>query len=166
MQIADGKNKFIEEWGRLGISWGINKSMAQTHALLLISSKPMTAEDVKAELGISAGSANISLNTLMEWELISKMPISGSRKDHFVAEKDMWTIFSKIIINRKKRELDPMVSLLDHLSDVEVTCPESNEFHKVLTDLRHFSQRADKALINLSSFKSKWILSGAMKMMR
>ncbi len=166
MHIVNGKNKFIEEWGRLGISWGINKSMAQTHALLLISPKPLSAEDIKTELGISAGSANISLNTLIDWELIEKMQIPGSRKDHFVAEKDMWTIFSKIVMNRKKRELDPMVALLNDLSEVEISCQESNEFHKVLTDLRHFSQRADKALVNLSSLKSNWLMNGAMKMMR
>lgn len=166
MELDTGKERFIQEWGTLGTSWGINKTMANIHALLLIAPVPYCADQIKEELDISSGNANTNLRTLLDWGLIYKKDIDGCRKDYYEAEKDMWKIFSNIIVHRKKKELDPMIKLLEELSNVEGKCSGSKEFCKVVTDLRIFSERADKALNNLCSCQSKWLINGAMKVMR
>ena len=78
----------------------------------------------------------------------------------------MWNIFTSIIVQRKKKELDPMIQLIGNISQVEGKCSGSKEFCKVVSDLKLFSERADKALNNLASSKSKWLLTGVMKAMR
>lgn len=166
MNLDTGKEQFIQEWGKLGSSWGINKTMGQIHALLLISPDPLCACDLRAQLDISSGNANTNIRSLVDWGLVNKVEKQGERKDFFEAEKDMWKIFTCIIVNRKKRELDPMIELLDSISGVEGVCTGSKEFCRVVTDLKMFSTRADKALNNLASNKSKWLLTGVMKAMR
>lgn len=166
VELDTGKERFIQEWGTLGTSWGINKTMAQIHALLLTAPEAYSADRVQDELNISAGSANTNLRTLVEWQLIHKIDKEGCRKDFYEAEKDMWKIFSSIIVQRKKKELDPMISLLEELSNVEGKCSGSKEFCKLVNDLRVFSERADKALDNLCSTQSKWLINGMMKVMR
>lgn len=103
MDIQEGKDKFIEAWGRLAGSWSIPPAMAQVHALLLIAPEPLTAEQVKEQLDISTGNVSMNLRALIEWGLVYKESQEGERKDFYVAEKDMWTVVRQIIINRKKR---------------------------------------------------------------
>lgn len=165
MTLEEGKQIFITEWGKLGSSWGVSKTMAHIHAYLLISKDLKNADHIKEELGISSGNVNTNLKMLVEWGLIFKNGKDGCRKDYYVAEKEMWKIFTQIIINRKKRELDPLVSMLNQISCVEGLCEKSEEFCKVVSDVKLFSERADKALDNLSNNRSRFILSGVMKMM-
>lgn len=166
MNYAEGKEKFIESWGDLGINWGISKTMGQIHALLLMSPKALNADSIMSELDISRGNANTNIRKLVEWGLLHKVEVKGDRKDYFNAEKDFWEIFKKIVEHRKKRELDPLVSLLDEISGVNGLCNESKEFCKVVQELRLFSNKADGALSNVIHSRNNWLLGSYLKMVR
>jgi hypothetical protein len=98
MDIHEGKQKFIEAWGRLAGSWSIPPAMAQMHALLLIAPEPLTAEQVKEQLDISSGNVSMNLRALMDWGLVYRESRNAERKDVYVAEKDMWTVVRQIIM--------------------------------------------------------------------
>ena len=115
MQLAEAKKKFINSWGALGTHWGINRTMAQIHALLLVSPYPLTQDDIMEQLHISRGNVNMNVRDLVSWGLVERKIISGERKEHFVADKDIWKVATQIIKERKKRELEPMLKLLSQL---------------------------------------------------
>lgn len=166
MNVLEGKEKFIESWGKMASDWGINRTMAQVHALLLISPEPLTADQVMDDLNISRGNANMNLRALMDWGLVHKQLKSGERKEYFYAEKDMWTVVRQIIINRKKRELEPMIKVLDELMAVENDCPESEHFVQVVDDIRKFSNKANQTLDSLIKAESNWLTSMFLNLMR
>jgi len=130
MELQDGRDKFIQSWGTLGSNWGINRTMAQIHALLLIAPEPLCAMDIKEKLNISMGNTNMNIRSLMDWGLVYKKLKPGERKEFFEAEKDMWEVVKKIVIQRKKKELEPVLKILDEISAVEGKCSESDEFCK------------------------------------
>src|SRR3569833_3888935 len=119
MELAEGKQKFIEAWGKLGSEWGINRTMAQVHALLLTSPEALTTEEIMAELSISRGNANMTLRDLIDWGLVEKQHKTGERKEYFYAEKDSWIIARQVANERKQRELDPVIKLLNQLTEVK-----------------------------------------------
>lgn len=164
MNLEEGKLKFIETWGGLAGSWGVTKTMAQIHALLLISTKPLCADQVISELGISRGNANMNLRELIDWELIVKTSREGDRKEYFEAEKDIWEVFRKIAVQRKKRELEPVVIALDELASVEAGCQESDAFCKMVKDLKLISCRADKILEQITKKESSWLVNGLVRL--
>ena len=92
MNYEDAKQKYIQAWGTLGSSWGINKAMAQIHALLLVSTEPLSAEDVMNELQMSRGNVNMNLRALMDWGIVEKEHKVGERKEFFSAGKDIWEL--------------------------------------------------------------------------
>jgi DNA-binding transcriptional regulator GbsR (MarR family) len=96
MELAEAKQKFIEAWGKLGSEWGINRTMAQVHALLLMSPEALTTEEVMEQLSISRGNANMTLRDLISWGLVEKQHKPGERKEYFFAEKDAWTIARQV----------------------------------------------------------------------
>lgn len=166
MEYKEGKLKFIKTWGELGTNWGINKTMGQIHGLLLISIDEMTTDDIMAELHISRGNVNMNLRSLVEWELIQKVEKEGDRKDYYIAQKDIWTVFRQIIKKRKEKELHPMIHLLDEVSGIQPLDEKSEEFIKVMNELSLFSSKADKTLDNLVSSKANILVSSYMKFMR
>lgn len=158
MNLQSGKEKFIEDWGNLGVNWGVCRTMAQIHALLLVSNKEMCTDQIMDELDISRGNASKNLNALVEWELVYKNSHEGARKDFYSAEKDIWKVFKRVLIERKKQELEPMIKALDDVSCVEGNCEESDEFCKMVRELKHFSQKTDKALDTLIKTDSNGLL--------
>lgn len=166
MDIQEGKQKFIEAWGRLAGSWSIPPAMAQVHALLLIAPEPLTADQVKEELEISSGNVSMNLRALVEWGLVHRESLEGERKDCYFAEKDMWTVVRQIIINRKKRELEPLLLLLDELSSVEGNCKHSEHFCTVVRDIQTFSHKANQTLDTLVKTEPSWITSAFLNMAR
>ena len=166
MTFQEGKERFIQAWGALGSNWGINRTMAQIHALLLISPDALCAEDIMEELKISRGNANMNLRALMDWNLVYKELKPGERKEYFVAEKDMWEVVKNIIIQRKKKELEPMLKVLDELSDVQPTDRESEAFSNVIKDVKLFAGKADSTLDSLTRSDSNWFVGTFMKMIK
>lgn len=166
MHLEEGKLKFIQAWGALGSDWGISRTMAQIHALLLISPEALSADEVMAQLQISRGNANMNLRALIDWGLVYKELQPGERKDFFVAEKDMWEVIKKVVIQRKKRELEPLNRVLDDLVSIEEDSPEAREFEKVIQDIRLFGSKADSALDTMIRADSNWFVGTFMKMIR
>ncbi len=166
MEVVEGKQKFIESWGNLATNWGINRGMGQVHAVLLIAPGELSADEVVEQLGISRGAACMNLKDLLDWGLIKKTWRQGDRKEYFMAEKDMWKVMRQIIIQRKKKELEPMIQVLDELAAVESKCPHSECFCDVMKDLRTFSHKANATLDAMTRAESSFLMSTFMKMMR
>lgn len=166
MNIQEGKERFIQSWGALGSSWGINRTMAQIHALLLISPHSLSAEDIMEELKISRGNANMNIRALIDWGLVYKELKPGERKEYFIAEKDMWEVVRNIITQRKKKELEPMLKVLDEISSVEGDDAETQEFTQVVRDIKLFSNKADATLDSLIKADSNWFVGTFMKMIK
>jgi DNA-binding transcriptional regulator GbsR (MarR family) len=103
----DAAEQFIETWGSMGVLWGINRSMARIHGLLLVSEDPLTLDDISSRLEISRGNTSMCLKELRGWGVIQRVNLTGERKDYFVVEPDVWRMLFRIAIERKKREFDP-----------------------------------------------------------
>jgi DNA-binding transcriptional regulator GbsR (MarR family) len=154
MKYLEAKEKFIETWGILGSQWGVNKTIAQIQALLLISPDPLSTDDIMQELTISRGNANMSLRELLDWGIIYKKSIAGDRKEYFVAEKDVWKWSHKIGTVRKQRELNPVLDLLQEISSSKEIgkSEEEKEFSKQVKELNAFTSQvgelADKLFLS------------------
>lgn len=166
MEFCDAKQKFISTWGELGCNWGICRTMGHIHAVLLISPEPKSADDIMDELQISRGNANMNLRALLDWGLVYRNSQAGCRKDYFIAEKDLWTVFKKTISKRKQRELTPMLEMIKSVSAIEGTCSNSSEFKKVVNDLQMISGAAEKSLDTLLKSDSNLLLNALVKVLR
>jgi DNA-binding transcriptional regulator GbsR (MarR family) len=107
-----GLEKLIESWGSMGALWGINRSMARVHALLIATEAPLTLDDIADRLEISRGNVSMCLKDLRSWGVIKKIHERGDRKDYFVTEPEVWTMFFRILSQRKQREFDPVLESL------------------------------------------------------
>jgi len=96
MELNDAKNRFIQAWGTLGSNWGINKAMAQIHALLLLAAEPLSAEDIMEQLQMSRGNVNMNLRALMDWGIVKKDHVVGERKEYFSTGKDVWELAKQV----------------------------------------------------------------------
>lgn len=166
MEYKEGRDKFIKTWGELGINWGINKTMGQIHGLLLIETESLNSDQIMEHLNISRGNVNMNIHSLVEWGLIHKCQKLGARKDYYEAEKDIWKVFRQIIRKRKEKELQPMLNLLEDISDIQPVDEKSAEFIRMMQELNIFSTKADKALENLVNSKNNLLLNTYMKMIR
>ena len=104
--------RFILHWGDMGSQWGVNRSVAQIHALLYLSDRPLTAEEIADTLGMARSNVSNSLRELGNWKLIRRVPLLGDRRDHFEAETDLWEMVTRIAQGRKEREIDPAAAAL------------------------------------------------------
>jgi len=125
-EFEETREKFILHWGEMGSLWGINRTMAQVHALLFISPQPLCANDIMKELQISRGNVSMALRELIAWGIASRVHIKGERREFYTTEKDVWNLFRIIARERKKREVDPTIEVLresvarlNHLPDSE-----------------------------------------------
>ncbi len=111
-KLKDTRERFVEQWGVMGTQWGINRTMAQIHALLMTTPEPMSTDEVMAELAISRGNGHTNLKELVSWGLVRIVTRKGDRKEYFEAELDVWEIFRRIVQERKRHEIDPALDLL------------------------------------------------------
>jgi DNA-binding transcriptional regulator GbsR (MarR family) len=119
-EITDNRDRFLPpaiehfvlHWGDMGGHWGVNRSVAQIHALLYISGRPMTADEIAAILGMARSNVSNSIKELLGWNLIRRVPIRNDRREHFEAEADLWEMFLRIAAGRKEREIDPAIAAL------------------------------------------------------
>jgi DNA-binding transcriptional regulator GbsR (MarR family) len=168
MELTEAKEKFIEAWGKLGSEWGINRTMAQIHALLLISPEALTTEDVMEELNISRGNANMTLRDLIDWGLIEKQLRAGERKEYFFADKDTWNIARQVAKERRKRELDPVIKILDELTKVKGDSkdPKFRTFNKSVTDINKLAKNVDKTLDTMLKAEENWFWGSIFKLIK
>ena len=116
MTLTPVMEKFILHWGEMGARWGINRTVAQIHALLYLSPRPLNAEEIAATLGVARSNVSTSLKELQNWGIVRVAHVMGDRRDHFESMKDVWEMFRVILDERKKRETDPTLHLLRELS--------------------------------------------------
>ncbi|MGV7208093.1 GbsR/MarR family transcriptional regulator [Oxalobacteraceae bacterium A2-2] len=112
MVITPTIQKYILHWGEMGTRWGVNRTVAQIHALLFLANAPMPAEQIAETLGVARSNVSNSLKELQSWGLARIVHLPGDRRDHFVALQDVWEIFRIIVEERKKREIDPTLTVL------------------------------------------------------
>lgn len=110
--------QFVLRWGDLGGQWGVNRSVAQIHALLYVADRALTAEDIADQLGMARSNVSNSIRELLSWKLIARVPVRGDRRDHYQAEIDLWQMVTRIAQGRKEREIDPAVAALRHVLSI------------------------------------------------
>jgi DNA-binding transcriptional regulator GbsR (MarR family) len=158
MNLDEAKEKYIQAWGALGSQWGVNRTMAQIHALLMVAPEPLSAEDIMTQLNISRGNANMNLRALIDWGLVRREFKSGERKEFFSAEKDIWLVARRILIERKKRELEPMLKVLDEIgtTDADPKDPQVRAFNDTIAQIRDFAQKTNNALEQVTRAEGSW----------
>jgi len=168
MKLTEAKQQFISSWGAFGTHWGINRTMAQIHALLLISPDPLTQDDIMEELNISRGNTNMNIRELINWGLVERVILPGERKEYFTAEKDIWKVVKQIVKERKKRELEPMMQLLDKLEDVEGDKKDKKvkTFIDTVSSIKRLGLQADKTLDVMIKAEENWFVSSMMKIFK
>ncbi|MBF0426248.1 MAG: MarR family transcriptional regulator [Magnetococcales bacterium] len=144
MELQPIAKRFVLHWGEMGSRWGVNRSVAQIHALLYLASQPMDAEEIAETLDIARSNVSTSLKELLAWRLVRMVHRMGDRRDHFViTSTDLWELFRLIVEGRRQREIDPTIRVLRecvHSPDMAKEDPgtkkrvrETLEFIEVLT---------------------------------
>lgn len=167
MKYQEAKDELIQAWGNLGYSWGLNKTMAQVHALLMISTRPMSTEEIMQELSISRGNANMNIRALLDWGIIERVSVPGERREYFKSEKDVWALARQVARERRKRELEPILKVLRKVNDVSGDGSEElKEFKRVTRDLKHFAEKSDGLLETFIRSEENWFWNTLMKIMK
>jgi DNA-binding transcriptional regulator GbsR (MarR family) len=133
------QQKFILHWGEMGTRWGINRTVAQIHSLLFISPKPLNADDIVETLGVARSNVSTSLKELQSWGIVKMVHILGDKRDHFESMKDVWELFRVVLNERKRREIDPTIQMLDEcIAEAEKNPGADAYTEQQLRNLREF----------------------------
>jgi DNA-binding transcriptional regulator GbsR (MarR family) len=144
MKLTPVMEKYILHWGEMGTRWGVNRTVAQIHALLFLSSNPLNAEDITETLGVARSNVSTSIKELQSWNLVKTVHLLGDRRDHFETMKDPWELFYTIMEGRKHRELDPTMSVLrECVLDSERDKQTPAEVKKRIKDVLEFMETLD-----------------------
>ena len=116
--LKESKALFIRRWGEMANYWGINRTMAEIHAMLYVSTDPVCTDDVMETLQVSRGNASMNLRSLVDWGLVERIHVRGDRKEYFVALSDVWKMFETIVRQRARREVQPILDTIKHCRDM------------------------------------------------
>lgn len=141
--------RFVEHWGTMARAWGINPTMGELFALLYISGGDWTAEDLRARLDVSRGNVSMNLRELLGWGVVRRVHRPGERRELYRAERDVWTLFLRIVTERKRRELEPTIRLLDELAETSPAGEEFGDSRGRLEALRRFLAMLDALSVRL-----------------
>ena len=167
MNYEEARIKFVSTWGSLGSLWGINKAMAQIQALLFISTKPLSMEDIMADLKISRGNTSMNLRQLMDWGIVTKEIIPGERKEYFTTEKDVQELARTIAKERSRREIQPVIKVLKEVSSIKDDGTErTKELIKQTKALHDLTETADGMINKLVSQQQNWITKSLLKLIK
>lgn len=167
MKYKEAKEELIQAWGNLGYSWGLNKTMAQIHALLMISPKALSTDEIMQELNISRGNANMNIRALLDWQIIQRILVPGERKEFFKAEKDIWTLARQVVKERRKRELEPILKILKEVNEIpQDGTDETKEFKRVVKDLKSFGEKSDTLLNTFEKSEESWFWNTVLKLFK
>lgn len=159
------KEEFVAEWGALGPAWGMTRTVGRIHALLMISEDPVTTDEIMEALSVSRGGAHGALKDLTAMGIAKRGIRKGERKETFVGEKDPWKVFCAIMRERKRREVEPVLAILDRCLDPsnELDGSEARSFTDQLRRLREFVGAGDRVMEKIGSSESgtvfKWMMS-------
>lgn len=146
-RLEEARNMLVRRWGEMGGYWGINRTMAEIHALLFISREPLCTDEVMERLKISRGNASMNLRGLVDWRLVERVHKLGDRKEYFRADTNVWRMFETITRERRRREVEPLLATLDHCCEMfspgaahvpEADEEDTREFRRRVEDLRRF----------------------------
>jgi DNA-binding transcriptional regulator GbsR (MarR family) len=167
-QLAAARDEFVTQWGAIGNAWGINRTMAQIHALLIITPEALTTDDVMAELKISRGNAHMNLRELTGWGLVRSVIRKGERKEYFEAEKEVWKMFCIIVRERKRREIRPAINVLKDCIDRAdgLQSPEAMAFTRQTKALCEFMEMADGVLSKVVRSEQSTVVPWALKFLK
>jgi DNA-binding transcriptional regulator GbsR (MarR family) len=168
MEFSGAKQDFIQTWGSMGSEWGINRTMAQIHALLLISPQPLTADQVMEELKTSRGNTNINLRELVDWGLLKRIHKPGDRKEYFEALKDIHKVAILILKERRKRELEPLLGALKTYKGVSLdkNAPDEKAFADTVGEIEKFTTKVDKLFTRAISADENWLWGTLIKFLK
>ena len=143
-QLNTVKEQFVLHWGEMGARWGINRTVAQVHALLHVSAEPLTAEEIATTLSVARSNVSTSIRELQAWGLVRPAHVLGDRRQHFTSIKDVWEMFRIIVDERKKREIDPTMDLLRQcISELDKNSAADTHTRERLQDLYQFFAAID-----------------------
>ena len=167
-RLDAAKDEFVMQWGAIGSAWGINRTMAQIHALLMITPRALTTDEVMDELKISRGNAHTNLRELVGWGLVRSVVRKGERKEYFEAEKDVWKMFCIIVRERKRREIRPAINVLqDCIERVDdLKSAEARAFTAQTKALCEFMETADGVLSKVVRSEQSTIVPWALKFLK
>src|SRR5438309_3308684 len=138
-KLTSVQEQFILHWGEMGTRWGINRTVAQIHALLYISPKPLNAEEIADTLAVARSNVSNSLKELQGWGIVKLVHVMGDKRDHFESMKDVWEMFRMVLDERKRREIDPTLRLLrDCIAEAEKDKETAEYTREKLKALRDF----------------------------
>ena len=166
-KLRQAGDEFVAQWGALGTQWGINRTMAQIHALLMTAPEPLSTDEVMEDLEISRGNAHTNLKELVAWGLVRVVVRKGERREYFEAEKDVWKIFTTVARERKRREIDPALAVLQKCADDsgDIATPEGRAFHEQMTQLHEFVEFASRMSDKIASMKHGFAVQMAAKLL-
>ncbi len=165
MELQEAKDKFIHTWGTLATQWGINRTMSQIHALLLLSPKSLNADQIMEDLQISRGNVNMNLRDLMAWGLINKQLLPGERKEYFMAEKDIWKVARQIAKERRRREIEPIIETMSDIkSQLEPDTLEKKEVLKIIEDISQVTNFAERTVDAVLKSEESWLVNNFLKL--
>src|SRR6058998_557528 len=150
--LREARDEFVSQWGVIGSAWGVNRTMAQIHALLITAPSALSTDEVMAELKISRGNAHRNLRDLVSWGLVRSVVRKGERKEYFEAEKDVWKMFCIISRERRRRELRPAMGVLQECAErtKDLQGPDAVAFNKQIAALSDFLNLADNIVTKIS----------------
>jgi DNA-binding transcriptional regulator GbsR (MarR family) len=167
--------KFVLHWGEMGTRWGVNRTVAQIHALLFLAGRPLNAEDIAETLGVARSNVSNSLKELQSWKLVRVTHVLGDRRDHFTALQDVWEIFRVIVEERKRREIDPTLSVLREcaiegtqdkeldaaaLARMQTTLDFLEMLSATFQDYQHLSPQVMQRLLKMGGTVARFIPNG------
>ena len=164
--LTAARDEFIAQWGAMGGAWGINRTMAQVHALLMTSDRALTTDEVMAELRISRGNAHQNLRELVGWGLVRSVLRKGERKEYFESEKDVWRMFCTIARERKRREVEPALRALRACEEQTrgLRGEKAATFNRQIRALADFLAQMDSVMDRVSRSEQSSIMPLLLKM--
>jgi|SRR5207249_2075409 len=166
--LREARDEFVSQWGVIGSAWGINRTMAQIHALLITAPLALSTDQIMEELKISRGNAHSNLRDLVSWGLVRSVVRKGERKEFFEAEKNVWKMFCIIIRERRRRELRPASAVLKECSarTTGLRGTEAAAFNKQIKALSDFLELADGVITKLSQSEQNKMVPWALKFLK
>lgn len=170
MKFKEAKNHFISQWGNLSGEWGMNRTMGQIHALLLISEESLSAEDLIEQLDVSRGNVNMSVRSLIDIGLVERVHKIGERREFFKAEKDPYRMMIKISQHRRQKEIEPLLKLLSEMNDIDSASSDDenqlSHMKETLDSISSFAKRKDKILRRLIKSDQDWFNGIILKILK
>jgi DNA-binding transcriptional regulator GbsR (MarR family) len=164
--LKASRERFVAAWGDMASNWGINKTMARIHALLMASDAALSTDEVMSELGISRGNANMNLHALMDWGLVKRVTVGGERREYFQSDKDVWNMCCRIARERKKREIEPVIGTLEECIREAGDGREAAAYRRRLSELLELVRLLDFVLGKLAQQEKNAVMPRVLTLLK